>query len=420
MPAQLEITSATSSGVVIALFTGAKSTITVTEPVVHGTSKAKIRTGSGGGNIAIEGLVDRALRALPRAKRSINFPHPQSWSPRRSMCRPIPRWHTSVSLGLYARSRMRLRSGSPSHRLRSTSWTRSALGPVFCPSPPNVVPPHRQAILGGIRPRSGSSAVGGRPAKGPGCPSRRDPLIRPHAQQRSIFRCPQAPTGCDRFPPNLARSTPAKCATITARMASARSLSAIASVRSNRILGTLPFKGQLLNAVAGWWFENTKAIAPNHVLSIPDPNAMVGHRVRAAAVEMVVRAYLTGSTRPAFGSTTRMARASIAGIHCPTACDATRNWRKPLLTPSTKAPQGDHDVSASREEILSITGMPSSDFDQAAQMAMALFAYGQRLCADRGLILVDTKYEFGKTPDGRIVVIDEIHTPDSSALLVQQ
>jgi phosphoribosylaminoimidazole-succinocarboxamide synthase len=87
---------------------------------------------------------------------------------------------------------------------------------------------------------------------------------------------------------------------------------------------------------------------------------------------------------------------------------------KPLLTPSTKAPQGDHDVSASREEILNITGMPAADFDKAAQMALALFAYGQKVSAERGLILVDTKYEFGKTPDGRIVVIDEIHTPDSS------
>jgi phosphoribosylaminoimidazole-succinocarboxamide synthase len=87
---------------------------------------------------------------------------------------------------------------------------------------------------------------------------------------------------------------------------------------------------------------------------------------------------------------------------------------EPILTPSTKAAHGDHDVSASRDEILKLTGMPAADFDSAADMAMRLFAFGQRLCAERGLILVDTKYEFGKTRDGRIVVIDEIHTPDSS------
>jgi phosphoribosylaminoimidazole-succinocarboxamide synthase len=87
---------------------------------------------------------------------------------------------------------------------------------------------------------------------------------------------------------------------------------------------------------------------------------------------------------------------------------------EPLLTPSTKAAHGDHDVSASREEILKLTGMPASEFDRAAEMAMTLFREGQRICAARGLILVDTKYELGKTPDGEIVVIDEIHTPDSS------
>ncbi|HTM45817.1 MAG TPA: phosphoribosylaminoimidazolesuccinocarboxamide synthase [Polyangiaceae bacterium] len=182
----------------------------------------------------------------------------------------------------------------------------------------------------------------------------------------------------------------------------------------DRILGTLPFKGQLLNSVAGWWFEQTKSIAPNHVLSIPDPNAMIVTECVPLPVEMVVRAYLTGSTSTSIWVHYKNGARVYCGHSLPDGMRRNQRLEKPLLTPSTKAPQGDHDVSASREEILSITGMPAADFDQAAQMAMALFAYGQKLSAERGLILVDTKYEFGKTPDGRIVVIDEIHTPDSS------
>jgi phosphoribosylaminoimidazole-succinocarboxamide synthase len=182
----------------------------------------------------------------------------------------------------------------------------------------------------------------------------------------------------------------------------------------DRILGTLPFKGQLLNSVAGWWFEQTKSIAPNHVLLIPDPNAMIVTECVPLPVEMVVRAYLTGSTSTSIWVHYKNGARVYCGHSLPDGMRRNQRLEKPLLTPSTKAPQGDHDVSASREEILSITGMPAADFDQAAQMAMALFAYGQKLSAERGLILVDTKYEFGKTPDGRIVVIDEIHTPDSS------
>jgi phosphoribosylaminoimidazole-succinocarboxamide synthase len=182
----------------------------------------------------------------------------------------------------------------------------------------------------------------------------------------------------------------------------------------DRVLGTLPLKGQLLNSVAGWWFENTKSIAPNHVLSIPDPNAMVVVECTPLPVEMVVRAYLTGSTSTSIWVHYKNGARTYCGHQLPDGMKRNQKLAEPLLTPSTKAPQGDHDVSASREEILQITGMPASDFDAAARMAMALFAHGQRVSAERGLILVDTKYEFGRTPDGRIVVIDEIHTPDSS------
>ena len=182
----------------------------------------------------------------------------------------------------------------------------------------------------------------------------------------------------------------------------------------DRVLTTLPLKGQLLNHVAAWWFDKTKHIAPNHVLSVPDPNVMVAEECEPLPVEMIVRAYLTGTTSTSIWVHYQNGARTFCGHPLPDGLKKNQQLPEPLLTPSTKAAQGDHDVSASREEILELTNMAPADFDAAASYAMELFAFGQKLCAERGLILVDTKYEFGKTRDGRIVVIDEIHTPDSS------
>ncbi len=182
----------------------------------------------------------------------------------------------------------------------------------------------------------------------------------------------------------------------------------------DRVLGTLPLKGQLLNHVAAWWFDKTRHIADNHVLSVPDPNVMVAVECQPLPVEMIVRAYLTGTTSTSIWVHYENGARSYCGHALPDGMTKHQRLPQVLLTPSTKAAHGDHDVSASRDEILKLTGMPAADFDAAASMALQLFAFGQELCAKRGLILVDTKYEFGKTPDGRIVVIDEIHTPDSS------
>ncbi|MFO0571265.1 MAG: phosphoribosylaminoimidazolesuccinocarboxamide synthase [Polyangiaceae bacterium] len=182
----------------------------------------------------------------------------------------------------------------------------------------------------------------------------------------------------------------------------------------DRILGTLPLKGQLLNFVAAWWFEKTKHVAPNHVIEVPDPNVLVARECKPLPVEMVVRAYLTGTTSTSIWVHYQSGARSFCGHSLPDGLRKHQRLPQPILTPSTKAAKGGHDVSASRNEILELSGMPAADFDTAAEMAMALFAEGQRVAADRGLILVDTKYEFGKTPEGRIVVIDEIHTPDSS------
>jgi phosphoribosylaminoimidazole-succinocarboxamide synthase len=182
----------------------------------------------------------------------------------------------------------------------------------------------------------------------------------------------------------------------------------------DHVLGTLPLKGQVLNQAAAFWFANTAHIAPNHVLSVPDPNVLIAKECTPLPVEMVVRAYLTGTTSTSIWVHYERGAREFCGQHLPDGLKKHAKLPEPMLTPSTKAAHGDHDVSASRAEILGISGMAARDFDAAAEMAMALFREGQRLCAARGLILVDTKYEFGKTADGQIVVIDEIHTPDSS------
>lgn len=179
-------------------------------------------------------------------------------------------------------------------------------------------------------------------------------------------------------------------------------------------IGTLPLKGQLLNSVAAWWFDQTAHIAPNHVIGVPDPSAMRVRECTPLPVEMIVRSYLTGSTSTSIWVHYEKGSRLFCGHVLPEGMTQHQKLPTPILTPSTKAAHGDHDVSASREEILELTQMPPEDFDAAAKMAMALFEFGQKVCAERGLILVDTKYEFGKTADGEIVVIDEIHTPDSS------
>jgi len=182
----------------------------------------------------------------------------------------------------------------------------------------------------------------------------------------------------------------------------------------DRILGTLPLKGQILNWVSSWWFEQTRDVAENHVLATPDPNVLVAVECEPLPVEMVVRAYLTGTTSTSIWVHYARGERVFCGHRLPDGLRQHQKLEQPLLTPSTKAEKGAHDVSASREQILETSGMSAADFDRAAELALALFQRGQELCARRGLILVDTKYEFGRNPDGRIVVMDEIHTPDSS------
>ncbi len=182
----------------------------------------------------------------------------------------------------------------------------------------------------------------------------------------------------------------------------------------DRVLGTVPFKGQVLNRLAGWWFEKTRHVAPNHMVSLADPNVLECVECKPVLVEMVVRAYATGTTSTSLWTHYERGVRNFCGNVLPDGLKKHQKLPAPILTPTTKAPKGEHDVSGSREEILATGQVTAADFDDAAVVAMKLFAAGQATCAERGLILVDTKYEFARTPEGKLVVIDEIHTPDSS------
>lgn len=180
------------------------------------------------------------------------------------------------------------------------------------------------------------------------------------------------------------------------------------------VVGTIPFKGQVLNQLAQFWFEATKAIAPNHVVRVPDPNVMVARECTPLPVELVMRAYLTGVTSTSIWKAYEAGARTFCGHALPDGMRKNQALARPILTPSTKAAKGDHDVSVSADELLAMGRIEPAVFEKAADLAARLFAAGQAHAASRGLILADTKYEMGLDARGEIVVIDEIHTPDSS------
>ncbi|HSD88341.1 MAG TPA: phosphoribosylaminoimidazolesuccinocarboxamide synthase [Kofleriaceae bacterium] len=180
------------------------------------------------------------------------------------------------------------------------------------------------------------------------------------------------------------------------------------------VVGTIPFKGQVLNQLAQFWFEHTKDLAPNHMLRVPDPNVMVARECEPLPVELVMRAYLTGVTSTSIWKAYEQGKREFCGHPLPEGMRKNQRLPKPILTPSTKAQKGDHDISVSKDELLAMGRIQPEVFDRAAAIAEKLFAAGQAHAAKRGLILADTKYEMGLDKAGNIVVIDEIHTPDSS------
>jgi phosphoribosylaminoimidazole-succinocarboxamide synthase len=180
------------------------------------------------------------------------------------------------------------------------------------------------------------------------------------------------------------------------------------------VVGTIPFKGQVLNQLAQFWFEQTKDLAPNHMLRVPDPNVMIARECEPLPVELVMRAYLTGVTSTSIWKAYEAGKRVFCGHPLPEGMKKNQPLPKPILTPSTKAAKGDHDISVSKDELLAMGRINPETFERAAAIAEKLFAAGQAHAAKQGLILADTKYEMGLAKDGSIVVIDEIHTPDSS------
>jgi len=181
------------------------------------------------------------------------------------------------------------------------------------------------------------------------------------------------------------------------------------------ILGTVPFKGQVLNQITAWWFKKLDGVVPHHMISMPDPNVALVKSVKVLPIEIIVRGYLTGTTKTsswyAYNNHNRM----ICGLEMPAGMKKDEKFPEPIITPTTKpTAAGEHDEAISREEIIEQGLVSAEVYDLAAEYALKMFALGQKIAAEHGLILVDTKYEMGIDADGNLIVIDEVHTPDSS------
>lgn len=177
---------------------------------------------------------------------------------------------------------------------------------------------------------------------------------------------------------------------------------------------TIPFKGQVLNQTAAFFFEETDDLVPNHVLSIPDPNVTIAQECTPIPIEFVVRGYLEGHAWRQYDSGVR----TLCGQDLPDGLRRSEQLPSLTLTPTTKADEG-HDQDVTREEAIANTEIDATTYDQLAEWSLRLFQRGSEMAADQGLILVDTKYEFGRTQDGDLVLIDEVHTPDSSRYYYQ-
>ncbi|MFV8370103.1 phosphoribosylaminoimidazolesuccinocarboxamide synthase [Flavobacterium sp. LB2R40] len=172
----------------------------------------------------------------------------------------------------------------------------------------------------------------------------------------------------------------------------------------------IPYKGQILNQIATKFMELTEDIVPNWLIATPDPNVAVGHLCDPFKVEMVIRGYLSGHAAREYA----LGKREICGVKMPEYLKENDKFPEPIITPTTKADNGEHDADISREDILSKGIVSDEDYLVLEKFTRDLFQRGTEIAASRGLILVDTKYEFGKTKEGVIVLIDEIHTPDSS------
>lgn len=182
----------------------------------------------------------------------------------------------------------------------------------------------------------------------------------------------------------------------------------------DRVLGTIPLKGQILNCLAKYWFDQSNALFANHVLNVPDPQVMRAIECKPIPIEMVVRGFLTGVTSTSIWQAYERGDRQFCGHKLAQGLRKHEKLEKNIVTPSTKAPQGGHDSSVSKDELFAMNLIEPDLFEELEAKCLALFAFGQELAAQRGLVLVDTKYELGLASNGQILLIDEIHTPDSS------
>ncbi len=182
----------------------------------------------------------------------------------------------------------------------------------------------------------------------------------------------------------------------------------------DRILAQVPFKGQVLNQLSAWWFTQTAQIIKNHMISTPDPNAMLVHAAAPFPVEVIVRGYITGVTTTALWYRYSLGERDIYGYHFEDGLKKNQALPQAIITPTTKGGPSGHDERLTCREVVEQGWLNEDIWSQVQQAALDLFAFGQQTAQKAGLILVDTKYEFGLLPDGRVALIDEVHTPDSS------
>ena len=182
----------------------------------------------------------------------------------------------------------------------------------------------------------------------------------------------------------------------------------------DRSIAAIPFKGQVLTQIARFWFDRTADLCANHVIEYPDPNVLVCNRLDILPVEVVVRDYLAGTTATSVWSMYKAGRREIYGLRFPDGLRENQKLPETIITPTTKARDGEHDEPVTSGDILGRGLLSERQWQEVSERALALFVRGRDLASERGLILVDTKYEFGVDPAGNIVLADEIHTPDSS------
>ena len=187
----------------------------------------------------------------------------------------------------------------------------------------------------------------------------------------------------------------------------------------DRVLGFIPFKGQVLTQISKFWFENTEDIIQNHLISVPDPNVMLTKNCKVIPIEMVVRGYITGVTDTSIWGSYEKGERIIYGIKFPEGLSKNQKLPESVITPTTKAEAG-HDERLTEKEILQKEIVTPKIWKEMKKAALAIFERGQKICQKAGIILVDTKYEFGLDEKGKLILVDEVHTPDSSRYWIKK